>query len=89
MTIRAVAAYIAGPLALAVLTAVVTLLLLLLLSLVLGGESRERAEQSRCYSALTNTMLHDILADLDIRDPYPHVNVADVDCSFLVEPVTP
>lgn len=89
MSLRTIGSFIVGPLMLATLTAVVTLLLLLALSAVLGGEARARAEQSRCYSGLTNAMLHDLLDAQGLNDPYPRVNVAEVDCSFLTEPVSP
>ena len=72
---------------LATLTAVVTLILLIVLSWALGGEARARAEQSRCYAALTNAMLHDLLDEAGIVNDYPRVDRSGVDCSFLEEPI--
>lgn len=87
MSVRTVIDTITGPLLLAVLTAVVTLVLFIGASLILGAESRQRAEESRCYAALTNAMLHEMLDHHGIDDEqYPRINLAGVDCSFLAEP---
>lgn len=76
-------------LALATLTGVVTLILALTLSFFLGGEQRERAEQSRCYAALSNAMLHELLDEHGIANDYPRVDPGGIDCSFLTEPIAP
>lgn len=72
---------------LAILTAVVTLILAIVLSFVLGGDARQRAEQSRCYAALSNAMLHDLLDSAGIENSYPRIDLTGVDCSFLTQPV--
>lgn len=87
--LRGMLSELPGALLLATLTAVVTMVLLVILSFVLGAETRERAEQQRCYAALSNAMLHDLLDAHGIVNDYPRVNPAGVDCSFIEEPIEP
>jgi len=86
---RALLAELPGALFLAVLTAVVTLMLAIVLSYTLGSDQRARLEQSRCYAALSNAMLHDLLDERGITNNYPRISFAGVDCSFLRQPFSP
>jgi hypothetical protein len=83
---RSILAELPGALLMATLTAIVTLALLLMLSLFLGGEARDLARQTRCYAALSNSILHELLDAHGIENGYPRVTPDGVDCSFLLHP---
>lgn len=76
---------------LAVLTAVTTLFLVIVVSVVLGGETNEHRQASRCFAHDNMALLREIvLADPDLRkhidlSRYPIINVDGVDCSALYE----